>query len=817
MTIYIGTPLQQQMKKEDKKDFANFLKQYVPQKVVVPENKNERRTWKQQHMVCAISGEITDGIRSNENMVNRDVLALDLDDVAVDSRKELIHRLSSAFDYYSLLYPSVSCSSDNLRYRLIIPLAKEESILDETIYRNTVDFLLQKLINIGILKAIDKSNLTWSQVFGLPIITQMTPQEDKAKLLYEFKDKPKLTFRDCISISEKNQRLNTKPKKQATTDLARKYLENNNDLDSVMQSFAIRNRDWLQNYNNYLACQFEIRYAEVKGEITHEQALNFVSVLAFDEEMAELNRQKYEKDKTIKKTGVGMAYFVSKEQAKPMVDWVKYDAQNKKYSVDNPLLLKAVKEKIHYMRGNFFEGSSVVYYKGEWEFQGAEPILEKTVSQMLSKVGMWSSRELHDTLTFIRTNSYLKFKTSPFDESNPYLVSFKNCLLNVKTLESQEKSIDKLIPISHDVNFHSEWFENGQLKKEFLPKKTLSWLKTLINDDEAVEYLLTLIGYCFVRTYSDSAVVTVIYGTGNNGKSTLLRYISNLIGYQNLSSATLQQLGDNNLRFVSAKLYHKEANIFADTGDSAIKNFDKIKSLSGGDSILAEYKGQDMFEFTNYAKLIFSTNSLPKLKDFSPAIRRRLKVIKIETSFNKEVRNRFEKEFPLEEIYAENEKMIALCIQYIHDFLNGNKKLLEGSQNMKQHLIDWIDKNDTVGAFTHKFIQKIEKPNKKHVGESVKNIYRGYLTLASYYDFDVAKRKDFMKSFDKVNKFKGVSGTNKNTMRFENLVFTKKFFEEIKVALEEIGNPFEFDLENCVRGVEFNNEKKEDDEEIEQI
>lgn len=803
MTIYIGTPNQKQMKKESKNDFAIFLKGYKPQQAIVPEDKNARREWKQQHMVCAISGEVTNAERSNSNMVNRNVLALDLDDVMVENRKELIHRLTSAFDYYSLLYPSVSCSKDSLRYRLIVPLAKGEAILDETIYRDSVDFLLQKLIDIGILKTIDKSNLTWSQIFGLPIITQMTPEEDKNKLLYEFKDKPKLTFRDCIAMSEKNQRLNNKPKKQATTDLARKYLENNRDLNSVMQSFAIRNREWLQNYNNYLACQFEIRYAEVKGEITHEQALDFVSVLAFDEEMAELNRQKYEKDKAVKKNGVGMAYFVSKEQAKPIISWVKYDAQNKRYSVDNSLLLKSVKEKIHYMRGNFFEGESVVYYKGSWEFQGAEPILEKTVSQMLSKAGMWSSRNLHDALIFIRTNSYQKFKTSPFDTSNPYLVSFNNCLLNVKTLNEQEKNTDELIPVSHDINFHNEWFENRRLKEEFMPRKTLEWLKTLIDDDEAVKYLLTLIGYCFVRTYSDSAVVTVIYGTGNNGKSTLLRYISDLIGYQNLSSATLQQLGDNNLRFVSAKLYHKEANIFADTGDSTIKNFDKIKSLSGGDSILAEYKGQDMFEFVNYAKLIFSTNNLPKLKDFSPAIRRRLRVIKIDTSFDNKTRIDFEKKFPLKEIYKEKEKMVALCIQYVYNFLNGNKELLEGSQKMKQCLTDWIDENDTAQAFVHKFIQETDNPR---VGESIKNVYRGYLTLANYYDFTTLRRKDFMKLFDKYERFKGTSKTNKNTMRFKNIVFTSKFFEEIELAISENGNPFEFDLKNCVRGKEFDNE-----------
>lgn len=803
MTLYIGTATNPQMQVENQ-SISSFLRNYQPQQLNLPESKEELRAWKQNYMKCLLSGEMIDAKRNNENIVGRDVVALDLDYICVDNRQQLIHELENSFPYTSFLYPSVSCSSNNLRYRLIVPIS--ECITTQKQYKNITRALLQNLIDNGILTKIDNSNLTWSQIFGLPIITQFTPEADKENLIHEF-HKKELSLHEAFDLGEKYQQLNAKPKNQAMLNLAQNYIEDNNSDDDyikLIQSFANRNREWLNNYNNYLACQFEIKYAEMRGEINHDMALQMVSILALDEDMARANQEKYEREKRVKQHGMGLAYFVSKDQVKSRIDWLSFDHTKKQYVIRFKKLADKVLSETHYTESSLFKNGAIIYDNNshKWIDEEAGRILERKVTKMLDKAGVWNNRNYRDALTFIKANSFKNFNRNPFDCGNPYEIVFNNVIFNVKEFQTIENTPNSMIPNYHHNNFRLEWFDNDcKLKQEYYPETTVKWLKSLLKDDGAVDYLITLIGYCFIRTYNDSPVVTVLYGRGNNGKSTLLRYISNLIGFDNLASATIQQLGNDNLRFVSSKLYHKEANIFADTGDSIITNFDKIKALSGGDSILAEYKGRDMFDFTNYAKLIFSTNKLPKFKDFSPAVRRRLRVIEFSNNFDEKTTKYFNQNFPLETIYNEQEKMIALSLQYLHDFLQGKTELLSNSQKMKSNVNKWINDNDTDGAFMDKFVVKDDKAHlygKTKTGESIRNLYNGYLIINSYYENDSLKRKDFLKLFDGANNFIGKSKQSSSTKRLENVVFSPMFFEEVEFILKEMGNPYQLNLTNCV-------------------
>lgn len=95
----------------------------------------------------------------------------------------------------------------------------------------------------------------------------------------------------------------------------------------------------------------------------------------------------------------------------------------------------------------------------------------------------------------------------------------------------------------------------------------------------------------------------------------------------------LKELGD---RFKTAEMFGKLANIGDDIGDEFIANPAVFKKLVTGDRVSAERKGQNPFEFNNYSKLLFSANQIPRIKDKTGAVQRRLVIIPFDANFSKD-------------------------------------------------------------------------------------------------------------------------------------------------------------------------------------
>ena len=125
----------------------------------------------------------------------------------------------------------------------------------------------------------------------------------------------------------------------------------------------------------------------------------------------------------------------------------------------------------------------------------------------------------------------------------------------------------------------------------------------------------------------------MIVGGGENGKSTYLKLLRFFLGEKNISARTMQELETN--RFASANLYRKLANIFPDLPTTGLINSTMFKTLTGGDYITVEKKfGREPIEFENYAKLIFSVNETPIVRDNTYAFWRRFILIDFPNEFS---------------------------------------------------------------------------------------------------------------------------------------------------------------------------------------
>lgn len=112
---------------------------------------------------CFVGGQVYP-TRNNKNTLNRSVLTFDFDDIPGDI--ELFDHIAERFMYGFAIYSTHNHTSDNPRYRLIIPLDKAYELTP-----NEYRAVIQKLAN-DVFEApfIDPASEVLSQVMFLPTI-----------------------------------------------------------------------------------------------------------------------------------------------------------------------------------------------------------------------------------------------------------------------------------------------------------------------------------------------------------------------------------------------------------------------------------------------------------------------------------------------------------------------------------------------------------------------------------------------------------------------------------------------------------------------
>lgn len=202
-------------------------------------------------------------------------------------------------------------------------------------------------------------------------------------------------------------------------------------------------------------------------------------------------------------------------------------------------------------------------------------------------------------------------------------IAFKNGVYDIETGQMCEFSPDLIITNKINYDYNPSAYDE-------LCDKTLD--KIACHDPAIRALLEEAAGYCFYRRNEMRKCFILTGESGQNGKSTYLAMINKMLGKENITSLDLKELGE---RFKNVQLAGKLANIGDDIGDEFIPNASVFKKLVSGDPINVERKGQDPFDFYNYAKLLFSANNIPRMGkgQDSSAIKSRLIIIPFDAQF----------------------------------------------------------------------------------------------------------------------------------------------------------------------------------------
>lgn len=205
---------------------------------------------------------------------------------------------------------------------------------------------------------------------------------------------------------------------------------------------------------------------------------------------------------------------------------------------------------------------------------------------------------------------YIAFANGVYDISDNKLMAF-----------SPELIITNKIPYNYNEKAYSE-----------IVDKTLN--KIACNDKNIRHLLEECIGFCFFRR-NELSKFFILTGEKNNGKSTFLEMIKTLLGEDNISALDLE---DMNERFSVSAMFGKLANIGDDISDEFLhgRGISMLKKVVSGNYVKAEFKGKDAFFFNPYAKLLFSANDIPRTKDKTGAVLRRMVIIPFNARFTKD-------------------------------------------------------------------------------------------------------------------------------------------------------------------------------------
>lgn len=144
-----------------------------------------------------------------------------------------------------------------------------------------------------------------------------------------------------------------------------------------------------------------------------------------------------------------------------------------------------------------------------------------------------------------------------------------------------------------------------------------------------------MIGYLMYQG-NPLQVAFMLLGSGQNGKGTLLRVVTELLGHSNVCAESLDSLNSN--RFAAYSLFGKLANIAGDIDATYQDSTATFKKLTGEDVIGGEQKYGKRFTFASHAVPVFSANKTPGSSDTSLGYLRRWVILSFPVTVTNPVR-----------------------------------------------------------------------------------------------------------------------------------------------------------------------------------
>lgn len=264
-------------------------------------------------------------------------------------------------------------------------------------------------------------------------------------------------------------------------------------------------------------------------------------------------------------------------------------------------------------------------YDGQrWRQKDFGAIHQNVARHLAWKYQRIGQSQIANTIAYLKAWTYLPPSTpqnSWLHKDQGYRLAVKNGLINLDTWQLEPHSRD--------------WFSPVALPVEFDPRARCNlWSRTLETnlegDTERINILQEFAGYLLWPTLEYQKYLTLI-GEGGNGKSVFIAGLQAMLGDENVSNYSIDYLGQN--RFAPIGTIGKLANLCADISEVDRLAEGVLKQLVSGDTMACDRKNLPILNVRPTAKLVFSANNLPRFRDRSSGMTRRMIIV----PFNRKV------------------------------------------------------------------------------------------------------------------------------------------------------------------------------------
>jgi putative DNA primase/helicase len=292
-----------------------------------------------------------------------------------------------------------------------------------------------------------------------------------------------------------------------------------------------------------------------------------------------------------------------------LIEYLLELAKNKEWKI-----IKDESDTIYIYNGAYwipFNKSEIIEFLQKFALKAGLPVLEAKDEAFIDKL-------------YKQLISALPIRKRKKNSLN--LINLQNGTFNLETMELQDFSPNDFLtyqlPFSYNPNAVNPLW--------------LKFLDEVIPDKDTQRTLQEILGSIFIKNIKFEYAF-FFYGSGANGKSVIMEVLKALLGTENLSFYSIEEL---NKDYNRAELKDKILNIASEAETREIKS-DLFKKLASGEPVIARHLYGRPFEMENYAKLLFLVNTL-KLKsiEYTEGFFRRFLIIPFKITIPKEKRDK---------------------------------------------------------------------------------------------------------------------------------------------------------------------------------
>lgn len=364
----------------------------------------------------------------------------------------------------------------------------------------------------------------------------------------------------------------------------------------------------------------------------------------------------------------------------------------KQFGEATELIVKKVLQKNYIYTTKEDKASEMwIYSEGIYIPNGESCVKEQIRQIMKDNYSEWLANQV---LAKIKVDTYIE-SSEFFKDEMTYEIPVENGILDVLNIE--------LRPFTPERIFFSKFpvkYIEGQTCK-----KIDEFLNDVLSSSEDKQVFYEIAGFGLIKEYTLEKAFMFV-GNGRNGKGKSIELLKRLVGVNNTSSVPLSAITSDS-PFVQ-NLWRRHFNLAGDISSKDLKETAMFKQLTGRDPISANRKYKNIIEFTNYAKLVFACNELPRVYDYSDGFWERWVLLEFPYKFvDKDIYEKAEDKTNLKikdpsiikKIATENEMsgLLNMAILGLHRILKNKRfSYTKGTSEVKNK---WIRMADSFMAF----------------------------------------------------------------------------------------------------------------------